>query len=155
MGDSIKTKALALFNKSRDEYPASPDYYIALKAIFKAIEQHEATMKERDSLAVALRATSAACADHVKTIIKLKQEMHDFRQKVSDTLQEYIECFNPPTWHRLNHFIIPKPDPLVDVLDKMLRRRFIEPAEEVITDEAAWLHAALDALGFEIREKGQ
>ena len=154
LNDSIEAKALAMVNEVRKErgWVSLPTYRTDanMEALCRAIEQHEATMKERDSLAVALRATSAACADHVKTIIKLKQEMHDFRQKMSDALQEYIECFNPPTWHRLNHFIIPKPDPLVKAMEKM--GWYTAPNGPTDADD---FRAALDALGFEIREKGQ
>jgi hypothetical protein len=95
---------------------------------------------------------------------KTKQEFADFKQEVSDVVEIWRDSTESDSLEVIDlaeqdllGFIIPKlkPDPLVEVLDKMLRRRFIEPAEEVITDEAAWLRAALDALGFEIREKGQ
>jgi hypothetical protein len=82
-------------------------------------------------------------------------EQHEaFRQEVSDTLQEYIECFSPPSWHRIDRFIIPKPkrDPLVEVIKAMQA----EPTTYVTTEVYAnRIHKKLDALGFEIREKGQ
>ena len=86
-------------------------------------------------------------------------EQHEaFRQEVSDAVVEY---FGPKdldvilAGHLLERFIIPapKPDPLVEVLDKMLRRRFLDPLPDVLTDEAHWLRAELEARGLEIREK--
>jgi hypothetical protein len=79
-------------------------------------------------------------------------EQHEaFKQKVSDTLQEYIECFSPPSWHRIDQFIIPKPkpDPLVEVC------KGIGFGHTDIGDMAENLSIALEACGLEIREKGQ
>jgi hypothetical protein len=77
-------------------------------------------------------------------------ERHEaFKQEVSDTLQEYIECFSPPSWHRIDQFIIPKPDPLVDVAESL---------GYFNTAAIGWagdVRAALEARGLEIREKGQ
>jgi hypothetical protein len=78
-------------------------------------------------------------------------ERHEaFKQEVSDAVvTEYLHAEYAP--ERMQAFIIPKPkpDPLVDVL--------IEAgwADAVIDSCAPSLRAALDALGFEIREKGQ
>ena len=75
-------------------------------------------------------------------------EQHEaFRQEVSDVVEEYIESFNPPTWHRLEALIIPapKPDPLVDVVKGVTWYDYEITAKE--------LRAALDARGLEIREK--
>ena len=78
-------------------------------------------------------------------------EQHEaFKQEVSDTLQEYKECFSPPSWHRIDQFIIPKPkpDPLVEAMEKM--GWYIAPNGPA---DAENFRAALDALGFEIRKK--
>jgi len=126
------------------------------EALCRAIEQHEDTTRE---LGVALRATSAACADHVKTIIKLKQELHDFRQEVSDAVVDYLgphklqsAAARNMQVEKLNSFIIPqpKPDPLVEAIEVAYNDVWSSREEY-----AAQLRAALDALGFEIREKGQ
>ena len=90
--DNIKAKALALVNEVRAErgWEPLPILYrtnYEAEALFRAIEQHEDTTRKLD---VALRATSAACADHVKTIITLKQKLHDFRQEVSDAVEKAI-----------------------------------------------------------------
>jgi hypothetical protein len=74
-------------------------------------------------------------------------EQHEaFKQEVSDALEMYSpESRNPA----LGRFIIPKSDPLVEVLDAMKDGRAGPSTESY----AACLRAALDALGFEIREK--
>jgi hypothetical protein len=81
-------------------------------------------------------------------------ERHEaFRQKVSDAVEMALKSY-PPTFlqEHLHQFIIPapKPDPLVAAMKKMgwyLSESFLTDAEN--------FRAALDALGFEIREKGQ
>jgi hypothetical protein len=79
-------------------------------------------------------------------------EQHEaFRQEVSDVVEEYIESFNPPTWHRLEALIIPKPkpDPLVEIIGEIDDGTWGETKAEY----AAKLRAALEARGLEIREK--
>ena len=78
-------------------------------------------------------------------------EQHEaFRQEVSEAVVEY---FGPKhldvilAGHRLNRFIIPKPDQLVDVV------KDVTWYDNEIT--AKELRAALEARGLEIREKGQ
>ena len=98
------------------------------EALCRAIEQHEAFRQEvSDAVEVAL--VGLEDDGHTKAVAIASLELHQF--------------------------IIPapKPDPLVEVLDKMLRRRFLDPLPDVLADEAHWLRAALDAAGFEIREK--
>ena len=71
-----------------------------------------------------------------------KQEFSDFKQEVSDALLIYSpENRNPA----LGRFIITKPDPLVEVLKDF--GGFMPDADD--------FRAALEARGFEIREKGQ
>jgi hypothetical protein len=74
-------------------------------------------------------------------------EQHEaFKQEVSDIVEA---CKNGGAneWRNLNRFIIPKPkpDPLEDVLEDIC----------IAPHHAKIIRAALDALGFEIREKGQ
>lgn len=82
-----------------------------------------------------------------------KQELADFKQKVSDVLRDYYggEDGYIPINSRFAQFIIPKPkpDPLVDVL---LELELSSDREEGQHD-AKWIRSKLDALGFEIREK--
>jgi hypothetical protein len=101
--------------------------------------------------------TCRACAQNRGTILQLKQELADFKQEVSDAAEMAVEAI--VEWSDdidkaefLHQFIIskPKPDPLVEAMKKMgwyLSERFQTDAEK--------FRAALDALGFEIREKGQ
>jgi hypothetical protein len=72
-----------------------------------------------------------------------EQKLHDFRQEVSDEIQSQP----PAVRDYLGHFIIPapKPDPLVEVMEKLGWYNAPTDADD--------LRAALDALGYEIREK--
>jgi hypothetical protein len=73
-------------------------------------------------------------------------ERHEaYKQEVSDAIRAEGAF---PDGMRLCHFIIPKPkpDPLVEVLTALDVNNAPENVEE--------FRAALDALGFEIREKG-
>jgi hypothetical protein len=77
-------------------------------------------------------------------------EQHEaFKQKVSDAVGHVLMNLGARHWaeNHLNSFIIPKPkpDPLVQVLTDTFGASF----------DADELRAALDDLGFEIREKGQ
>ena len=74
-------------------------------------------------------------------------EQHEaFKQKVSDAAKVYDEVGAPMGWEGFDQFIIPKPDPLVDVLADTFGASLIDADE---------LRAALEARGLEIREKGQ
>jgi hypothetical protein len=92
-----------------------------------------------------------------------KQELRDFKQKVSDAVEKAqapseILCLcgrkNAVAFIRLDQFIIPKPkpDPLVEVIKAMQAEPTTYVTREVYANR---INAALDALGFEIREKGQ
>ena len=78
-------------------------------------------------------------------------EQHEaFKQKVSDTVWAYLkwadECLLAK-WDGFDRFIIPKPDPMVEVAESMgyYGDDAIDLAEEI--------RAALAARGLEIREK--
>jgi hypothetical protein len=74
-------------------------------------------------------------------------EQHEaFKRKVSDAAKVYDEVGAPMGWEGFDQFIIPKPDPLVDVLADTFGASLIDADE---------LRAALEARGLEIREKGQ
>lgn len=95
--------------------------YTRNEAIYRAIEQREAA----------------------------KQELADFKQKVSDAAEVYEEMGCPMAWEGFEQFIIPKPkpDPLVDAAKMM---GYFNTAANAWAED---VRAALDALGFEIREK--
>jgi hypothetical protein len=79
-----------------------------------------------------------------------EQKLHDFRQKVSDAAEVYEEMGCPMAWEGFEQFIIPKPkpksDPLVEIMEVL-------NGEWTPDEYANAIRAALDAAGFEIREK--
>ena len=80
------------------------------------------------------------------TAADLLLEALAFKQEVSDAVEAYLNPNNRIYSHSLNRFIIPKPDPLVEVLNDMeWRNNSDEWAKE--------LRAALEARGLEIRSK--
>jgi hypothetical protein len=86
-----------------------------------------------------------------------EQKLHDFKQKVSDAVTALLDRFLGDSLSQgvinghLHQFIIPatKPDPLVEVLTEISG----EGGFDNFDHYAHRLRAALDALGFEIREK--
>jgi hypothetical protein len=84
-------------------------------------------------------------------LVHVVEQSEAFKQEVSDAVEAYLNPNNRIYSHSLNRFIIPKPkpDPLVDVAKSLGVHK---PAAQ---HWAGDVRAALDALGFEIREKGQ
>ena len=125
--NDIEQKALALVNEVARElgWGETKEIFAAgytrNEALFRAIEQREAA----------------------------KQELADFKQKVSDAAEVYEEMGCPMAWEGFEQFIIPKPkpDPLVDAAKMM---GYFNTAANAWAED---VRAALDALGFEIREK--
>jgi hypothetical protein len=86
-------------------------------------------------------------------------EQHEaFKQEVSDAITALLDRFLGDGLSQgvinghLHSFIIRKPDPLVEVIKAMRD----EPTPYVNSEVYAnRIHKKLDALGFEIREKGQ
>lgn len=81
-----------------------------------------------------------------------EKKLHDFKQKVSDALYDYFGDAHVQWGGPLSHLFIirtPKHDPLVEVLEELYDGR----AASTVEGYAACLRAALDKLGFEIREK--
>ena len=81
-------------------------------------------------------------------------ERHEaFKQEVSDAVEAYLNPNNRIYSHSLNRFIISKakPDPLVEVLEEISGEGGFDNYDHYAHN----IRAALDALGFEIREKGQ
>ena len=125
--NDIEQKALALVNEVARElgWGETKEIFAAgytrNEALFRAIEQREAA----------------------------KQELADFKQKVSDAAEVYEEMGCPMAWEGFEQFIIPKPkpDPLVDAAKMM---GYFNTAANAWAED---VRAALDALGLEIREK--
>lgn len=78
-----------------------------------------------------------------------EQKLHDFRQKVSDTVEAYLNPNNRIYSLTLHDFIIPKPKP--DPLEQVIEAWFSDFRQEV--SDAASFRTALEAYGLEIREK--
>ena len=131
--DSIKEKALALLNEARKErgkfplasiHPLSCDEHGAL---CRAVEQHEATKQEHEKFKWEV---SFAVLSAMKVLLEMAE--HDCEVRVRPILERFI-------------IPKPKPDPLVEVMEDLGWYNAPTDAED--------LRAALDALGFEIREK--
>jgi hypothetical protein len=79
-------------------------------------------------------------------------EQHEaFKQEVSDAVEAYLKWSDECLLARrdgFDRFVIPKPDPLVEVMIEWFSMKGLSNE-----DHANNLRAALDALGFEIREK--
>jgi hypothetical protein len=126
----IEAKALALVNEVRVErgWEPLPILYrtnYEAEALYRTLERHEA----------------------------FKQEVSDVVEGVLRTI-EGRDVYNLK--YPLSRFIIPKPkpDPLADVLEATFAASGIGSAN-MPKSYPDILRVALDALGFEIREKGQ
>lgn len=86
-----------------------------------------------------------AVADLLEQLLPIAQEFDDFQQEVSDAVKSYFHPFDIPLVFQDFISPKPKPDPLEDVLEDIC----------IAPHHAKIIRAALDALGFEIREKGQ
>jgi len=169
LDDSIEAKAFALMKQVRREHPNAPDYTSCHIAICRAIEQHEATKLENEQLLHDLERQMTIANEHV-------DEVEAYKQKVGDIASAYNKmAFTVTEPHLSGYRVIigfdkhadasmchdrlvslldflnpkPKPDPLVDVAKSL--GYFNTIAQHWAGD----VRAALDALGFEIREKGQ
>jgi hypothetical protein len=138
----IEAKALALVNEIEREEGENElttrimRGLIMDEALCRAIEQHEADKVAHSSQIYAMHSRIAQA-----------EEQHEaFKQKVSDAAKVYNEVGAPMGWEGFDRFIIPKPDPLADVLADTFGASLIDADE---------LRAALEARGLEIREKGQ
>jgi hypothetical protein len=128
LNDSIEAKALALVNEMRQEHNLSPLYNLGL---------------------MDYTAHQALC--------RAIEQHEAFKQEVSDAVGDTLSMLETHcdaegfvfASNQLLRFIIPKPkpDPLVDVAKSL--GYFNTAAQHWAGD----VRAALDALGFEIREK--
>lgn len=78
-----------------------------------------------------------------------RQELSDFKQEVSDAVWDYYGGKHIPRTSMFAKFSIPKPDPLVEALHEVDTGPEWDSAEDYCNK----VRAALDKLGFEIREK--
>jgi hypothetical protein len=78
------------------------------------------------------------------TLCRAIEQHEAFKQKVSDAVDAYLRINSFDNRERLGRFIIPKPDPLVEVLKDTHGASLIDADE---------LRAALEARGLEIRSK--
>lgn len=77
-----------------------------------------------------------------------KQELTDYKQEVSDALYDYFGDADGAAWDTFTRFFIPKPDPLVEIVQKVGL-----PVYNPSRNWAGEIRAALEARGLEIREK--
>lgn len=89
--------------------------------------------------------------EYWKALCRAIEQHEAFKQKVSDAAEVYEEMGCPMAWEGFEQFIIRKPDPLVKVLNEISH----EGGFDNFNHYAHRLRAALGAVGFEIREKGQ
>jgi hypothetical protein len=79
-------------------------------------------------------------------------EQHEaFKQEVSDAVEAYLNPNNRIYSRTLHKFIIPKPDPLVEVLHEVDTGNGWDDE----ADYARQVRAALEARGLEIREQSK
>jgi hypothetical protein len=81
------------------------------------------------------------------TLVHVVEQSEAFKQEVSDAVEAYVTQYDASDWSRLKSFIIPKPDPLVEIMEAYGWYGSPTAADN--------LRAALEARGLEIREKGQ
>ena len=127
----FRQKAIDLINEYRQQDGLSPIHFLPINtheasAFIRSIQLHEKTKKE---------------------LADCKQEFDDFRQEVSDAMEQVPTKdwdVHPILWR----FIIPKPkpDPLVAALEGVT-------FDHYPLNDAKTIRAVLDKLGFEIREK--
>ena len=87
------------------------------------------------------------------TLVHVVEQSEEFKQEVGFALSNEWHNLHDGAKRNLDRFRIPlpKPDPLVEVLEA------IDVSQDLVSPQeyANALRAALDARGFEIREKGQ
>lgn len=142
--EAFRQIGIELINEYRVRGGLSPIHFLPINtpevsAFIRSIQLHEKTKKELQGV---------------------KQELADFRQEVSDAAEKQardvheIRCLCSRThkvsFNTLSQFIIPAPksDPLVEALAQL---DFL-PWKK-LSGHADDFRAALDKLGFEIREK--
>ena len=99
------------------------------------------------------RAVRREVSPYTEALCRAIEQHEAFKQEVSDVMT-YIKALYPTLPRNLNRFIIPKPkpkpDPLLGIVE-WLGGPVWGTREEYVKE----IHKALEARGFEIREKGQ
>ena len=157
---TTEERALALVNEVRVERGLSAENplvdplvgqrrnFSVWEALCRAIEAHEADNARNEQR---LADQAKAFSDAVKRLIETGKAYDKVAGLVRGTaLDEHVKSIDA-----LRAFILPEPDPLVEALDKMLRRRTMHPDREVLADEAAFLTAELAARGYKIERIAQ
>lgn len=131
LDDSIEAKALELINEVRRERGGT------------SYTEYTRLRRNHDD------ANEALC--------RALEQHEAFKQEVSDAVQDYRHAGRPEIYFGFDHFIIPKfkPDPLVEAYNEALPETAAVHGKETVQHICNLLRAELDALGFEIREKGQ
>ena len=145
--EPIEVRASLLLNGSPARKGVPLTYDIsrahAIEALCRAIEAHEADNARNEQR---LADQAKAFSDAVKRLIETGKAYDKVAGLVRGTaLDEHVKSIDA-----LRAFILPEPDPLVEALDKMLRRRTMHPDREVLADEAAFLTAELAARGWKM-----
>jgi hypothetical protein len=95
------------------------------------------------------RAVRREVSPYTEALCRAIEAHEAFRQEVSDAVEMLIERYSRNFLREhLSHFIIPKPDPLVEAIEKCAAQMHLTSE-----DAANALRAALEARGLEIREK--
>ena len=99
------------------------------------------------------RAVRREVSPYTEALCRAIEAHEAFKQEVSDAVEKVIESCAVTSWGAamLDPLIIPKPkpDPLVEAIEKCAAQMHLTSE-----DAANALRAALDAAGFEIRERG-
>lgn len=88
--------------------------------------------------------------DATKALCRAIEQHEAFRQEVSDAAEQYNEAAAPMGWEGFDRFIIPKNDPLAEVLEEISGKGGFDNFGHYAHN----LRAALEAQGLEIREIG-
>ena len=96
-------------------------------------------------------------ATPVEAVCRAIEQHEAFRQEVSDAITGFDEYGTEAAWERLSRFIIPKTDPLVEVIATALREGspFDEDGSHDYTAEAKAVASAIRARGLEVRKIGE
>ena len=143
----IEAKALALLNEVKVErgklvyYDViNRNHDVVHEALCRAIEQHEA---DKDAHATRLLAMHSRIAQAEEQLADFKQEVSDAAEMAVEAIVDWSDEIDKAEF--LHQFIIPKPDPLVDVAARL----------GWDSDYVPVVRATLDFFDLEIREKGQ
>jgi len=90
------------------------------------------------------RAVRREVSPYTEALCRAIEQHEAFKQEVSDALYDYFTDVDGAAGDTLDRFFIPKPDPLVEILEELNWETAEIPFRK-----------ALEARGLEIREKGQ